>query len=52
MPLSSTRQITGNLYCTAVENSWPLIRKSPSPLIATTLRFGYRRFIATAAGTP
>ena len=33
----------GSLYCTAVANSWPFIRKSPSPLIASTVRSGYRR---------
>lgn len=31
MPLSSTTMITGILYCTAVANSCPFIRKSPSP---------------------
>jgi hypothetical protein len=30
----------------------PFIRKSPSPAIQTTGRFGWSLFIATAAGTP
>ena len=42
----------GTLYCTAVANSCPFIRKSPSPAMHTTGRCGSMIFIATAAGTP
>src|SRR5664279_4251145 len=34
-PLSASTTITGNWYCTAVEKSCPVIRKSPSPAMQT-----------------
>ncbi|MGY4379024.1 hypothetical protein ACVWZ3_006663 [Bradyrhizobium sp. i1.3.6] len=50
--LSTTMTTSGASYCTAVANSWPFIRKQPSPAKATTTRSGYCRFASTAAGTP
>ena len=52
MPLSITTTMIGRSYCTAVANSCPVIRKSPSPAKQTTVRSGSSRFMPTAAGTP
>ena len=52
MPLSTTTTMTGSSYCTAVANSCPVIRKSPSPANAITVRSGASRFMPIAAGTP
>src|SRR5262249_47252939 len=46
MPLSATTMMTGRSYCTAVANSCPVIRKSPSPAKAITVRSGARPFHA------
>ena len=46
MPLSTITMMIGRSYCTAVANSCPFIRKSPSPAKHTTVRSGWRRFIA------
>ena len=51
-PLLTTMRMMGSRYCTAVASSWPVIRKSPSPEKAITVRSGYTDFAATAAGTP
>ena len=52
MPLLTTSTTIAASYCTAVASSCPVIRKSPSPAIATTSRSGNSSFAATAAGTP
>ena len=43
MPLLTTMTMIGRSYCTAVANSWPFIRKQPSPAKATTVRSGMQR---------
>jgi len=56
MPLSTTTITTLAPCCTAVANSWPFIRKQPSPANDTTRRLGaailggYRRRHAVAHG--
>ena len=40
MALSSTTAMMGASYWMAVANSWPFIRKSPSPFMASTVRCG------------
>src|SRR6202042_3145437 len=52
MPLSISTTMIGRPYCTAVANSCPFIRKSPSPAKQTTVRFGNRRCAPIAAGRP
>ena len=43
---------TGSLRSTAAIISLPVMRKPPSPTIATTRRPGQRNCVATAAGVP
>ena len=52
MPLFTTMTITLAPYCMAVAISCPVMRKSPSPAKATTVRCGSAIFAAIAAGTP
>ena len=52
MPLSISTTMIGRPYCTAVANSCPFIRKSPSPAKQTTVRFGNSRCAPIAAGKP
>src|SRR5258707_1309601 len=52
MQLSTTITTIGRPCCTAVANSCPVIRKSPSPQNATTVRSGVSRFMATAESSP
>ena len=52
MPLSITSTTTAASACTAVENSIPVIWKSPSPEKHTTGAVGKASLAAMAAGSP
>jgi len=52
IPLLTKIVTIAKSYCTAVASSWPVMRKSPSPAMATAIRLGCTIFAAIAAGKP